>query len=135
MILTTPAMKRYNKRVLALSLLYVATLLPAVYLLSRHLVSGPVAYVVGVLPALVVSSFFWVMARYLVEETDEWVRMIQVRQLLIATGIALTGATIWGFLEGFELAPHIVAYAWPILWFAGLGVGTCVNVLIERRAK
>lgn len=130
----SPAQRRYNRRVLILSVVYTALLFLAVYLLSRHLVVGPLAFVVGVLPALAVSGFFWLMGRYLIEETDEYLRMLQIRQLLIATAIALTAATIWGFLEGFELVHHVVGYAWPIVYFAGLGVGALVNHVVERRA-
>lgn len=130
----SPAQRRYNRRVLILSVVYTALLFLAVYLLSRHLVAGPLAFVVGVLPALAVSGFFWLMARYLIEETDEYLRMLQIRQLLIATAIALTAATIWGFLEGFELVHHVVGYAWPIVYFAGLGFGALVNHVVERRA-
>lgn len=130
----SPAQRRYSRRVLLLSILYVVLLFPAVYLLSRDLVSGPLAYVVGVLPALAVSGYFWLMGRYLVEETDEYLRMLQTRQLLIATAIALTAATIWGFLEGFDLVPHVVGYVWPVVWIGSLGVGACVNKLIARKA-
>lgn len=129
----SPAQRRYNRRVLLLSILYVILLFFAVYLLSRDLVEGPLAYVVGVLPALAVSGFFWLMGRYLVEETDEYLRMLQIRQLLIATAIALTAATIWGFLEGFELVPHVVGYVWPVVWLGALGLGACLNVVIERK--
>ena len=129
----SPAKRRYNRRVLLLSVVYVALLFPAVYLISRHLVAGPIAYVVGVLPALAVSGFFWLMARYIFEENDEYLRVVQVRQLLLASAIALTAATIWGFLEGFDLVPHIVAYAWPIVWFGGLGLGTCLEPVLRRR--
>ena len=124
-----PAQRRYNKRVLTLSIIYAVVLFAAVYLLKHKLVAGALAYAVGILPALAVSGFFWAMARYLVEETDEYLRMMQVRQVLVATGFALTTATIWGFLEGFELVPHAVGYIWAIMWFAGLGVGAVVNRL------
>ncbi len=130
----SPAQRRYNQRVLLLSVLYAALLFLAVYLISRHLVAGPLAYVVGMLPALAVSGFFWLMGRYLIEESDEYLRMLQIRQLLIATAIALTAATIWGFLEGFGLVRHVVGYAWPVVYFAGLGIGALVNRIIERRA-
>lgn len=131
----SPAQRRYNRRVLLLGLIYVALLFPAIYLIGHGLVAGPIAYVVGVLPALAVSGFFWLMARYLVEERDEYLRMLQARQLLIATGIALTISTIWGFLEGFALVPHLYAYTWPVIWFAGLGIGAGINIAIERRAR
>ena len=129
----TPAQRRYNRRVLLLAIAYALSLFLAVHLLSGHLIAGPAAYVVGILPALAVSGFFWMMGRYLIEESDEYLRMLQIRQLLIATGIALTAATIWGFLEGFELVPHVVGYVWPVVWVASLGIGACVNRLVERR--
>ena len=130
---SSPAQRRYSRRVLLLSILYVVLLFPAVHLLSRNLVSGLLAYVVGILPALAVSGYFWLMGRYLIEETDEYLRMLQTRQLLIATAIALTAATIWGFLEGFDLVPHVVGYVWPLVWLGSLGVGACLNKLIARR--
>lgn len=123
----SPAQKRYTRTILILSVAYALLLFATVYLLSRHLVSGPAAYVVGIMPALPVTGFFLAMGRYLIDETDEYLRVMQVRQLLIATGVMLGASTIWGFLEGFDLVPHIVAYAWPIVWFAGLGFGACVN--------
>ena len=82
---------------------------------------------------LPVAGLFVAIGAYLVEERDEYLRMLATRQSLIATGTAMVAATIWGFLEGFELLPHMVGYAWPIVWFAGLGLGSCVNTLIERR--
>lgn len=130
----SPAQRRYARRVIILALVYVALLLPACYLLGRHLVAGPVAYLVGILPALPVVGFFVAIGLYMTEERDEYVRMLLIRQSLVATGFAMTGATIWGFLEGFELLPHLVGYAWPIMWFAGLGLGACVNGAIDRRA-
>jgi len=129
----SPAQRRYNRRVLILAILYALLLFPAVYLLDRHLVAGPPAYAVGILPALPVIGFFVAAGAYMVEERDEYLRMLVVRQSLVATGLAMTTATAWGFLEGFELLPHLPAFAWPVVWFAGLGLGTCVNKLIERQ--
>jgi hypothetical protein len=129
------AKRRYQRRVIVLALIYVALLFQAVYLLNRHLVEGVAAYAVGILPALPVVGFFGAIGLFLTEERDEYQRMLLVRQSLVATGLAMTGATLWGFLEGFELLPHLVGYAWPILWFGGLGLGACVNRLVEGRAE
>lgn len=124
--------QRYNRRIMWLALAYAALLFLAVYLLSRHLVGGAAAYAIGILPALPVSAAFWMMGRYLVEETDEYLRMLQVRQLLVATALALTASTVWGFLEGFGLAPALPGFAWPVIWLASLAVGACVNLALER---
>ncbi|WP_374293423.1 hypothetical protein [Sphingomonas sp.] len=131
---SSPAQRRYNQRVLVLAIIYASLLLPVCWLFARHAVSGPFAYVLGLLPALPVSGFFAVIGPHFAEERDEYLRMLLVRQALIATGLAMTAATFWGFLEGFELVPHLVGYAWPVIWFGGLGIGACINRIIERRA-
>ncbi|WP_294236557.1 hypothetical protein [uncultured Sphingomonas sp.] len=132
MLCSSSAARRYQRRVIILAVVYTALLFSAVYLLNRHLVTGVVAYIVGILPALPVVGFFGAIGMYLTEERDEYLRMLLVRQSLVATGLAMTGATLWGFLEGFDLLPHLVGYAWPILWFGGLGLGACVNHVLER---
>ena len=129
------ATKRYTSRVIVLSLSYAALLFGAVYLFVHHLLSGPVAYVAAVLPALPIIGIFVAIGRYLVEERDEYLRDQFIRQALIASGFALSIATAWGFLENFDLVPHVYAYYAAILWFAGLGVGTCFNKLQALRGE
>jgi hypothetical protein len=55
--------------------------------------------------------------------------MLLVRQTLVATGFALSVATVWGFLENFELVAHVDAFYIAILWFLGLGLGSLYNRL------
>jgi hypothetical protein len=124
-----PAIKRYNMRVILLSLLYAIFLLIAVYAFKHQLLHGPVAYFAAILPALPIIGIFGAMGRYLLEEQDEYVRMLMVRQSLWASGFALSLATIWGFLESFGLVGHIDAYYVAIVWFMGLGVGAVMNKL------
>ena len=130
------AQRRYNRRVVWLSLLYATALLGAVYGFKHHLVAGPLAYVVAVLPALPIVGIFAAIGMYLVEESDEYVRAMTVRQTLWASGFALSIATIWGFLESFEMVGHAESYWVSILWFGGLGLGTCANRLstVGRRS-
>ena len=125
----TPAWKRYNWRVVWLSLLYCAFLLPAVYGFKHQLVPHSVAYLVAILPALPIIGLFAAIGRYLVEEQDEYVRMLMVRQTLWASGLTLSLATAWGFLDNFKLVDHIDGYWIVVVWFFGLGVGGIVNKL------
>lgn len=124
-----PATKRYNRRVIGSSLLYGVFILTAVYGFKHQLLHGLVAYVVAILPALPIIGIFGAMGRYLVEEQDEYVRMLMVRQTLWASGFALSIATIWGFLESFDLVGHIDAWNIVIVWFLGLGIGSVINKL------
>ena len=129
----SPAIRSYNKRVLGLSVGYAIFLLTAVYGFKHHLVSGVIGYILAVLPALPIVGIFAALGRYLVEEQDEYVRMLMVRQTLWASGFALSLATIWGFLESFDLVGHVEAYYIAVLWFGGLGVGGCMNKLTLGR--
>jgi hypothetical protein len=123
------AWKRYNIRVIWLSLLYAAFLVAAVYGFKHQLLGGGIAYLAAILPALPIIGIFAAIGRYLIEEQDEYVRMLMVRQTLWAGGFALSAATIWGFLESFDLVGHVDAYYVAIAWFAGLGLGACINRL------
>ena len=125
----SPAMKRYNGRMIWLSLLYAAFLLFAVYGFKHHLFGGLIAYIAALLPALPIIGIFGAMGRYLVEEQDEYVRMLLVRQSLWASGFAMSVATIWGFLESFGLVEHVDSYSVAIVWFFGLAVGSLMNRL------
>ena len=123
------AQRRYNKRVIILSLIYSVALVGAVYGFQHHLLNGPVAYLAAILPALPIIGIFAAMGLYLVEEQDEYVRMLRVRQILVATGFALSLTTLWGFLEILADAPHIPLFYVTVLWLAGLGAGACWNRL------
>jgi hypothetical protein len=129
------AYKRYNRTVVVLSLVYVALLVAAEAVIGRGHLAGPLAYVVAVLPALPIIGIFAAIGRYLVEETDEYIRFLTVRQTLIASGLTLSVATAWGFLESFGLAPHFDTYWIAVIWFAGLGLGACLNKLMGRRLE
>jgi hypothetical protein len=131
----TPATRRYNKRVVWFSLFYAVTLLGAVYGFKHALLTGPAAWLAAILPALGLIAIFAAIGLYLVEEQDEYLRMLMVRQTLWASGFALSVATIWGFFESFGLVGHVASYYIAVLWFFGLGVGACINRLtIGRRA-
>src|SRR5678816_3551101 len=128
-MIRTPAWKRYNWRVVWLSLAYAAFLVPAVYGFKHRLFPDALAYAVAILPALPIIGIFAAIGRYFVEEQDEYVRMLMVRQTLWASGFALSLATIWGFLESFDLVEHVDGYYIVVVWYFGLAIGGLANKL------
>jgi len=121
--------RRYIRRIVISTSGYVATLLLAVFLIEKRGVDGLPAIILALLPAVCVAGVFWAMARLLVEEQDEYLRSLLVRQLLVASGLTLTVATFWGFLEEFGFAPHVPAWYAILVFFFGQGVGALVNKL------
>ena len=69
------------------------------------------AYALAIAPALPIIGVFWAVMRLLVEEPDEFMRMLLVRQCLVATGFCLTIITIWEFLQNFDL---VAARQWRL---------------------
>lgn len=122
----SPATRRYNRRGLVWSFGYVILLFVAIAG-ARSGASGPLLWVLAILPALPILYLLWAMARYLVEETDEYLRMRVVTSALWASGLLLAVATVWGFLETFELVPHVAGWAAVPVWAVGLGVSSLVN--------
>jgi hypothetical protein len=129
MAIRTAAWKTYNWRVVWLSAAYAVLLIAAVYGFKHQLVPGALKYLVAILPALPIIGIFAAIGRYLVEEQDEYIRMLMVRQTLWASGFALSCATVWGFLENFDLVGHVDGYYIVIAWYFGLGIGGVANKL------
>ncbi len=126
----SPAIRRYVARLLTLMSFYLVALFVAVRAFRADAVSGAAAYALAILPALPVIGVFWAVMRLLVEEPDEFIRLLHVRQCLFATGFCLTIMTIWEFLQNFELVPPgNGGFGAAFFWFIGLGVGAVYNRL------
>jgi hypothetical protein len=128
MALSRP-IRRYTIRLGVSMTVYVVSLIVAVYLVNQRHVTGPILWPLALLPGLAIVGAFYAIGMLIVETSDEFIRMLLVRQVLYATVIALSLATIWGFLENFELVRHIPAFYWAIAWFAGFGIGGFINRL------
>ncbi len=121
------AQRRYIKRVALFTSLYLATFAALTFVDQLGDVPLAARYVVAALPGCAVIGIFWAIGRLIVEETDEFIRMLTVRQTLIASALALSAASIWGFLESADLVTHIDAYWFAVIWFLGLFVGALAN--------
>lgn len=121
------AQRRYIKRVAVSTSLYLASFA----LMTFTNASGDPPFALraflAVLPGLAIIGIFWAIGRLIIEEQDEFMRMLIIRQSLVATGFALSAASIWGFLEAADVVPHLDAYWVAVAWFGGLGIGAVIN--------
>lgn len=130
----SPAMGRYIKRLTFFMIIYVALIFGVGFLFRLNPPSGALAYAAAILPALPILGVFWTIFRLLVEEPDEFWRMMLVRQVLIATGFCLCVMTVWEFLQNYEVVPPGTnGFGTAFFWFVGLGVGAVWNALSMRR--
>lgn len=124
----SPAIRRYTKRLALFMLAYMVLIFAAGWIFRHAPPAAPLSYFVAVLPALPIIGVFWTVFRLLVEETDEYVRMLFVRQSLFATGFCLTVMTVWEFLQNYEVVPAgNGGFGAAFFWFMGLGFGALWN--------
>ncbi|MEO7277233.1 MAG: hypothetical protein ABIW33_04340, partial [Sphingomicrobium sp.] len=117
------AMRIYSRRVIAAGLVYVVFLLGGMTVARVYAPPVPARVLMALAVALPVLFMIRAMALLLRDEQDEYLRMRVVNQSLVATGFLLTIATLYGFLNAFDVAPRIDAWAAFPVWAAGLGLG------------
>lgn len=124
----TPASKRYTKRFAVLMAIYLVALFAAVRLFRAGDIDPLLAWPLAIAPALPIIGVFWAVMRFIIEERDEFIRLLIVRQCLVATGFCLTVMTVWEFLQNFELvAAGNGGFGAAFFWFIGLFVGAAYN--------
>lgn len=119
---TSPALQRYNRRGLIWAFTYVAALFFAISVNDWLRPEGLLLWLIAVLPALPIVYFVWALYRYLVEETDEYLKMRYVGDALFGLGLLLIVSTVWGFLESFKVVPHIQSWIVVPVWGIGMGL-------------
>lgn len=125
-----PAQRRYMARFIPAMTLYVILIFGVSWVFRQYEPTGPVAWVLALLPALPLLGIIVIMAAYLREETDEFVRRILIESMLWGVGLTLAIMTVWGFVEIYAAAPKLPSFwAFPI-FCAGMGVA---QPLVRRR--
>lgn len=123
-----PAYLRYTKRMVPLSVLYVAAIALATRLVPDNAPASATTVALALLPGFAVLGWIWAMGRLLIELQDEYLRMLEVRKFLVATGVTLAVCSVWGILELFSpFVPRMPVFLVFPLWAVGLFVGVVVN--------
>ena len=120
------AEKRYLGRLFPAMIAYVAVMAFEHILFADVTPSVPLAWALAIAPAIPILGVIAAMGFYLVDETDEYLRLQHAKATILATGLTLGVATVWGFLEDSHLVAHAPAY-WAFVVFCGsLGLARCL---------
>jgi len=114
--------------------LYMAMIVAVPVLIAWARPSGPALWLIALLPAAPLSAVFWFYGRFFVELRDEYIRLLEIKKALIATGVVMMAATAWGFLESYAGATHVPLYVVPLAWFPCQAICSAFVTLTERRA-
>jgi len=121
--------RRFLLRVGVSTLVLAISVVAARHLIEQQLVNSVLVWAIGLVPGLAMLGIFYAYGMLMIEQKDEFIRMLIFRQFIIATGIALSFATVWGFLEEFGLVDHLYSYYVAVAWIVGFAFGGFVNKL------
>ena len=119
--------RRYLLRLGSFIAFFGLALMTARYLTTNGLVDGLSVWVLALIPGLAMLGVVYSFGMLIFEQKDEFIRMLIIRQVLIATAVALSFAIVWGFLEEFGLVAHIYTHYVAIAWIIGFSFGGLVN--------
>jgi hypothetical protein len=116
------AVVRYNRCFMLAGFAYMVALGAAIHLHTHFTLGTAVTFLLALLPALAIFAMIWVMARYLREETDEYLRHRAIMAALGGLALVLGLGSFWGFLETFGLVSHVPGWFTVPVWAIGMGL-------------
>jgi hypothetical protein len=125
-----PAARRYMARFVPAMLLYLVLFEAATWYWLRMYPTGFKAVLAALVPSLPVLFAIRAMLLLLREETDEYLRARGMEEWALATVLTLGACTVWGFLDQFEVVPHLPLWAVFPLWAVCLFPA---HVIVQKR--
>lgn len=110
-----PAHRRYRNRTLAFMGGY-AVFCTAWIFDTFDDVGRPGAWLLAVAAAAPIIGQLWATLA-LMREADEYVRTLMAKRFIVASGLAMSLFSVWGFAESFAGAPHVEGwFVYSLFW-------------------
>lgn len=111
--------------------LYLVLVLAAALAIRHDLVpKGPLTWALAAAPSAPLAGMIFAFSRYL-RDSDEYVRALLGRRIVVAAGLTFILSNTWGFLEAFAGAPHVELY-WVFVVFCAI-YGTVGRLVRDAR--
>ena len=124
---SSAAYRRYLRRFWPATALYVAAIALATWLIPDDAHASALTVSIALLPGVGMVAMIWAIGRLLIELDDEFLKMLEVRKALAATGVVLVVASVWGILELYTDVPRLPVFLIFPIWCGGLAVGQLWN--------
>ena len=114
---TTPAHRKYVIRTMAFMIPYALVNTGAIFGAFDEIMGKPAAWVLALVISAPVVGQIWATLS-LIRDSDEFVRALTAKQFIIASGLSMAVASMWGFGESYAGAYHLPAWLiYPLFWF------------------
>ena len=113
----TSAHRKYVLRTAAFMSGYAAVNVLAIFGAFDDIASTPAAWGLALAVSAPVLGQIWATLM-LMRDSDEFVRAVTAKQFIVAAGLAMAIASVWGFGESYADAYHLPAWLiYPLFWF------------------
>lgn len=113
---TSSAHRRYVVRTMGFMSGYVAINVAAIFGAFDDIGSPVAAWLLALSVSAPVVGQIWATLA-LMRESDEFVRAVTAKQFILAAGLAMAIASVWGFGESYADAYHVPAWIiYPLFW-------------------
>jgi len=113
---TSSAHRRYVVRTMGFMSGYVAINVAAILGAFDDIASPVAAWLLALSVSAPVVGQIWATLA-LMRESDEFVRAVTAKQFILAAGLAMAIASVWGFGESYADAYHVPAWIiYPLFW-------------------
>jgi hypothetical protein len=113
---TTQPGRAYKIAASVWMVLYIALVLGVALAIKHDIVPpGPLRYALAVTPSVPIAGMIFAFSRYM-RDSDEYIRALLSRRIVVAAGLTFILSNSWGFMEAFAGAPHIELY-WVFVGF------------------
>ena len=111
-----PAQKRYVIRTNLFMAGYVAVNVAAITGAFDPIVGSRAGILLGLTVAAPIAGQLWATLA-LMNESDEFVRALNAKRFILASGLAMALFSAWGFAESYGDAPHAPGWLiYPLFW-------------------
>jgi hypothetical protein len=128
----TKALKRYQRRVLSTVAAYLVVLFGSITVVRHLHVQGVLLYLLAMLPAVPVILILGWLGLYLQEETDEYLRLITMRALLVGTAALMGVIVVSDFLQAIAERPALPPFTYFLVFFSAFGIAQGVQKRMNR---
>ena len=126
------AEKRYTRRMLIAMSIYLLLVLFTTYIVRHGHATGWWLYVCAVLPSLPILRVLQVVALYLKEETDEFIRQQVVNSLLWAMAAVLALTAFTDFLRSYTTFAGLPPFSVFVSFWIIFGLAQIVQSRLNR---
>lgn len=115
------AHKKYFIRTNCFMAGYVAVNVAAIFGAFDQIIGKPAGLALGIIVAAPIAGQVWATLS-LINEADEFVRVLTAKRFILASGLAMALFSGWGFMESYGGAPHAPGWIVYILFWGLFGL-------------